>query len=42
VILALRQHPPAACAMYVVVAVLWLVPDRRIEQALAYSDAHQR
>jgi uncharacterized membrane protein len=27
--------PPLACAVYVVVAVLWLVPDRRIERALA-------
>ena len=27
--------PPLACAVYVVVAVLWLVPDRRIEKALA-------
>jgi uncharacterized membrane protein len=27
--------PPLACTVYVVVAVLWLVPDRRIEKALA-------
>jgi uncharacterized membrane protein len=27
--------PPLACAVYVGVAVLWLVPDRRIEKALA-------
>jgi uncharacterized membrane protein len=26
--------PLAACALYVVVAVLWLIPDRRIEKAL--------
>jgi uncharacterized membrane protein len=25
----------AACALYVVVAVIWLVPDRRIERTLA-------
>jgi uncharacterized membrane protein len=27
--------PPLACAIYVAIAVLWLVPDRRIEQELA-------
>ena len=27
--------PWAACALYVAVALLWLVPDRRIERALA-------
>lgn len=27
--------PPLACALYVVVAVMWLVPDRRIETTLA-------
>ena len=27
--------PRLACALYVVVAVLWLIPDRRIEKALA-------
>ena len=27
--------PELACALYVVVAILWLVPDRRIERALA-------
>jgi uncharacterized membrane protein len=26
--------PPAACAVYVLVAVLWLIPDRRIEKVL--------
>src|SRR5918992_3830007 len=26
-----------ACALYVVVAVMWLIPDRRIERALAES-----
>jgi hypothetical protein len=24
-----------SCALYVAVAILWLVPDRRIERALA-------
>jgi hypothetical protein len=28
--------PKAAQALYVFVAVIWLVPDRRIERALAY------
>ena len=27
--------PAAACGLYVVVAVMWLVPDRRIERTLA-------
>jgi uncharacterized membrane protein len=30
-------HAGIACALYVVVAILWLVPDRRIERALAAS-----
>jgi uncharacterized membrane protein len=29
----------AACALYVLVAILWLIPDRRIESALA-NDPH--
>jgi uncharacterized membrane protein len=28
-------HPAIAGALYVVVALLWLIPDRRIERALA-------
>jgi uncharacterized membrane protein len=28
-------HPWLACGLYVVVAIMWLIPDRRIEQALA-------
>ena len=28
-------NPWVACALYVAVAILWLVPDRRIERALA-------
>ena len=32
--------PMVACAIYVVVALMWLVPDRRIERALA--DDHHR
>ncbi len=28
-------EPRLACGLYVVVAILWLVPDRRIEKALA-------
>jgi uncharacterized membrane protein len=27
-------HPWLACALYVLVAVVWLIPDRRIERAL--------
>jgi len=27
--------PPLSCALYVVVAVMWLIPDRRIERNLA-------
>jgi len=26
--------PPLSCALYVVVAVMWLIPDRRIERSL--------
>jgi len=28
-----------ACALYVLVAVLWLIPDRRIEQVLTQQHA---
>lgn len=28
-------HPSIALALYVAVAIMWLVPDRRIEKALA-------
>ncbi len=28
-------HPGISCALYVLVAVMWLVPDRRIERTLA-------
>jgi uncharacterized membrane protein len=38
VFLALSSHPQVACAIYVLVAVIWLVPDRRIERTLAHSD----
>ena len=34
-ILAAFVHPRIACGLYVVVAIMWLVPDRRIEKALA-------
>jgi uncharacterized membrane protein len=30
--------PSAACAVYVLVAVMWLIPDRRIERVLAAPD----
>jgi hypothetical protein len=26
---------PLACALYVLVAIIWFIPDRRIERALA-------
>jgi uncharacterized membrane protein len=32
-------HTWLACALYVLVAVLWLIPDRRIEKALAQPRA---
>jgi uncharacterized membrane protein len=32
-------HPWIACALYVLVAVMWLVPDRRIEATLAEQQA---
>jgi uncharacterized membrane protein len=32
-------QPLVSCALYVVVAVIWLVPDRRIENALAGREA---
>ena len=31
-------HPAIAQALYVVVAVIWLVPDRRIEKRLGAGD----
>jgi uncharacterized membrane protein len=30
-------HPLISCALYVLVALLWLIPDRRIEQAVSDS-----
>jgi uncharacterized membrane protein len=29
------KSPPVACALYVLVAVIWLIPDRRIEAVLS-------
>jgi uncharacterized membrane protein len=34
-ILAAFLDPRISCALYVLVAILWLIPDRRIENALA-------
>jgi uncharacterized membrane protein len=34
-ILSALRWPAIACGFYVVVAIIWLVPDRRIEKALA-------
>jgi uncharacterized membrane protein len=31
-------EPRVACGLYVVVAVMWLIPDRRIESTLAHRD----
>ena len=31
-------HPYFACALYALVALIWIVPDRRIERALAEVD----
>jgi uncharacterized membrane protein len=31
-------HPWIACALYALVAVIWLVPDRRIERSLGLAD----
>ncbi|MEA3192344.1 MAG: potassium channel family protein [Betaproteobacteria bacterium] len=31
-------HPLSACAVYVVVALIWLVPDRRFEKLLARAE----
>jgi uncharacterized membrane protein len=28
-------NPEQACLLYVLVAIMWLIPDRRIERALA-------
>jgi uncharacterized membrane protein len=33
-------HPGLACALYVALAIIWLVPDPRIEAALAESGGH--
>jgi uncharacterized membrane protein len=37
-ILSALVHPLVACGFYVLVAIIWLVPDRRIERVLV--DAH--
>ena len=34
------QNAMAACAIYILVAAIWLIPDRRIERALAPSKEH--
>ena len=31
-------RPWIACAFYVLVALMWLIPDRRIEKALGNSE----
>ena len=33
-------HTALACALYIVVACIWLIPDRRIEKVLSKPDAH--
>jgi uncharacterized membrane protein len=37
-IVASFAAPRVACGLYVLVAIIWLVPDRRIESALARRD----
>ena len=34
-------RPALACALYVVVAILWLIPDRRIEKVLVEAAEHR-
>jgi hypothetical protein len=36
IVLACR-YPLAACALYVLVAIMWLVPDPRIEKRIKHS-----
>jgi hypothetical protein len=33
--------PVVACGLYVLVALMWLIPDRRIERILADAANHQ-
>ncbi|HEX8299512.1 MAG TPA: TMEM175 family protein [Rubricoccaceae bacterium] len=40
--LALYVHPAMAGAIYVGVAIVWLLPDRRIESVLTQSEAERR
>jgi uncharacterized membrane protein len=38
-ILAAFIHPWISCGLYVAVAIIWLVPDRRIERSQAAQEA---
>jgi uncharacterized membrane protein len=40
--IALYVHPAVAGALYVFVALIWLVPDRRIERVLAARDQREQ
>jgi len=40
IVLALKDWAAWSCLIYVVVALLWLVPDRRIERALREATSH--
>ena len=33
------MNTAAACLLYLAVALIWLIPDRRIENALAAAEA---
>ena len=39
---ALFVHPWVACACYVIVAVIWFIPDRRMETVVAHQHQHDR
>jgi uncharacterized membrane protein len=41
IVCAPTVHPLAACAIYVAVALMWLIPDLRIERAVAAANPPQ-
>lgn len=41
-ILFCAADPRLACVLYVAVAILWLVPDRRIEKTLTTGEHHEK
>jgi hypothetical protein len=36
------MHPGIADALYLLVALIWLIPDRRIERALTQAERGRR